>query len=110
MLSDMAHTISQLMQLTQGERLVRARKVAGMKQEHIATALGKDVRTIGRWEREEVVIQRAELIAWAVITEVPLEWLESGAVTEPVTLGSFLTEYEYRTESLFSDAEFATAA
>ena len=37
----MASRIEQLLQLTQGERLARARKVAGMSQEEMATALGR---------------------------------------------------------------------
>lgn len=90
-MSRMTRSISELMKLTQGERLVRARKVAGLTQEHMAEVLGKDVRTIGRWERDQSPVGRDALIAWAAITEAPLSWLlgeEGGkADTDPVFLG-----------------------
>lgn len=71
----MTPRIAQLMTLTQGERLARARKVADLSQDQMAAALGVDRRTIGRWERDQTPVTKAVLIAWAAVTDCPAQWL-----------------------------------
>jgi HTH-type transcriptional regulator, cell division transcriptional repressor len=83
----------QLLRLTTGERLARARKVAGFSQGEVAMRLSVDRRTIVRWETDVVVPSIPVMMAWATITEVPVEWLRTGhmpdADTTTVTLGEF---------------------
>ena len=106
----MASRIEQLLQLTQGERLARARKVAGMSQEEMATALGHDIRSVGRWERDQQPVSRSLLLAWATVTEAPIEWLETGALTDGLTVGEGCLAAVYAMPSLFSRDDYLAAA
>ena len=92
--------ITQLLQLTQGERLARARKVAGLSQEEMAQRLGRDVRSIGRWERDQSSVNRTVLIAWATVTDAPLEWLERGDVVTDTVTGRYWGEMTLFDEEL----------
>jgi transcriptional regulator with XRE-family HTH domain len=83
----------QLLRLTAGERLARARKVSGYSQTELASMLGVTPRSVVRWETDKQTASMPVIIAWATITEVPVEWLRTGhmpdADTTTVTLGEF---------------------
>lgn len=106
----MSSRIEQLLQLTQGERLARARKVAGLSQEEMATALGHDIRSVGRWERDQQPVSRSLVLAWASVTEAPIEWLESGALTDGLTAREACHAALYVMPSLFSGDDYLVAA
>lgn len=61
--------------LTFGERLAKARRLAGLTQTELADKLGIGRRSISRYEDDTVPPNRAICIAWSVITEVPVWWL-----------------------------------
>ncbi|HZQ33746.1 MAG TPA: helix-turn-helix transcriptional regulator [Mycobacterium sp.] len=77
---------------TLGWRLRRSLEFAGVSREAMAQHLGVAVSTITRWTHDDFKRppNRANLLAWAQITGVPLEWLEgdeaSAPAPEPVTL------------------------
>lgn len=74
---------------TPGERLAKARRLAGLTQSDLADELGIGRRSIARYEDDADPAEPSKgiLIAWAVVTDVPLHWLETGelSVTESVT-------------------------
>jgi transcriptional regulator with XRE-family HTH domain len=106
----MTSRIQQLMQLTQGERLARARKVAGLSQDELAEMLGHDVRSVGRWERDQQPVSRSLLIAWATVTDAPLEWLDGSAFTDVLTAGEGHMAPVYMMPSLFDSDDYLMAA
>lgn len=64
--------------LTLGWRLKMA--LGDMKRDEMAGHLGVDPATISRWMGDKGSRpKRAYLAQWALVTAVPLEWLESGA-------------------------------
>ena len=73
---------TQELTLTFGERLAKARRLAGMTQTEMADRLGIGRRSLTRYEDDTMTPNRAICIAWSVVTDVPTEWLESGAVTD----------------------------
>jgi transcriptional regulator with XRE-family HTH domain len=92
----MTSRTAQLLQLTAGERLVRARKtIAGLTQDQMAEQLGVDRRTVGRWERSNHLAPRPLLIAWASVTDVPVVWLERGVVPEASSDTSSVTREDH---------------
>lgn len=64
---------------TPGERLAKARHNAGMTQAAIADKLGISRRSVTRYEDDLSPLRPHTLMAWAHVTQVPLEWLERGA-------------------------------
>jgi len=63
---------------TMGDRLRKARELAGLKQEELAEILGVARMSMYRWERGVSVPRRPVLISWALRTGVPYEWLLTG--------------------------------
>lgn len=63
---------------TVSDRLRKAREVRGYRQQELADRMGLTRRTIGALERGETKIERRNLLAWAMATGVPPEWLEHG--------------------------------
>lgn len=60
---------------TRGDKLAKARKIAGYSQADLATALGVSRATIVRYEDEQTAPSLGTLVAWAVLCRVPYEWL-----------------------------------
>jgi transcriptional regulator with XRE-family HTH domain len=70
---------------TIGRRLRDAREDTGMSQSEFAEATGISRRTISRCEQETnpAAIKRPTLLAWAMATNVPLIWIQTGIVPQP---------------------------
>lgn len=66
---------------TEGDRLRKARTVAGIGVREMANRLEVSLKTIHRWERAPEGVPRRSVIAYAHETGVPVEWLEEGAET-----------------------------
>ena len=60
------------------DRLLKARRVAGMSQGDLAAVLDASVATIVRVESGRAPVARRTLIAIAYATGVDAEWLEHG--------------------------------
>ena len=69
---------------TIGDRLHKARRVAGISVEEMATGLGVSRNTIGNWETGRSTPRRQSVIAWAQLTGAPLDWLTGEAETSPL--------------------------
>lgn len=65
---------------TLGDRLAKARSVAGLTQAQLAELIGIGVKTVIRYENGEST-KRAAVIAWAFATGVDLRWIETGEAT-----------------------------
>lgn len=63
---------------TVGDRLRKAREQARLSQSDFEVVTGISRRTISAYEGDERSPRRPQLIAWAMATGVPLEWLEAG--------------------------------
>lgn len=80
-------------EFTVGERMRKAREEAGLSQEEMATEIGIARRSIGRYEAGTAV-KKSVLLLYAMRTQVPVEWLETGKCTprdlnpEPTGYGS----------------------
>lgn len=69
---------------TPGDRLRKAREHAGYTQSAFADHIGVSARSLGKYERGEASPRRPVLLAWALATGVPVEWLLHGvAPTSP---------------------------
>lgn len=67
--------------LTLGWRLKMA--LGDMKRDDMADALGVNPATVSRWMADKgAAPKRAYLAQWALMTQVPVEWLESGVESE----------------------------
>lgn len=64
---------------TPGERLAKARHNADLTQAQIAKQLGISTRSVSRYEDGLAVVRPQTVMAWAHITDTPLEWLLNGA-------------------------------
>lgn len=73
---------------TLADRLRKARKAAGLEQDHIAEQLGVARTTIAGWENGHHTPATLYVREWATITGVDLGWLRGGGVTTTDT-----TEY-----------------
>ena len=67
---------------TLGERLAKARRLRQWSQQELADKLGIGRRSIVRYEDDQAVPSMAILIAWATVTDVPLQWLNDTPVTK----------------------------
>lgn len=63
------------LQWTLGERLAKARRRRRWNQQDMADRLGIGRRSIVRYEDDQAIPSLAVVIAWAKVTDVPLEWL-----------------------------------
>ncbi|WP_084253082.1 helix-turn-helix transcriptional regulator [Devriesea agamarum] len=70
-------------QITKAVRLRLAREHAGLEQAELAERIGASRRTIGSAERGERDPRRTLVMAWALATGVPLQWIETGRVPSP---------------------------
>lgn len=62
---------------TLGDRLMKARRDAGMSQEQMAETLLVSRNTVVSWERDQHRPPRRKLAAWALRTGVDLVWITS---------------------------------
>lgn len=66
---------------TIGDRLRKAREKTGLDQEPFAKAIGVSRGTVSNYERHDgpaSELKRPYLLAWALGTDVPIEWIEGG--------------------------------
>lgn len=67
---------------TIGDRLRKARELTGLDQDPFAHEIGVSRGTVSNYERavSPEGLKKPYLMAWAMRTEVPLEWLMTGKV------------------------------
>lgn len=65
-------------QWTLGDRLRKAREIAGLSQGEMAEAIGIARNSVGRYESGSFDPSRPVLIAWAFRTGVALDWIMAG--------------------------------
>jgi transcriptional regulator with XRE-family HTH domain len=63
---------------TLADRLRKARVHRGLEQGQLADLIGIGRSSIGNYERGEQTPKRPVLLAWSVVTGVPLKWIETG--------------------------------
>jgi transcriptional regulator with XRE-family HTH domain len=85
---------SRIPEFSIGDRLRKAREDTGLTQGAFANEFGVTTRTIGRLEAatDRGTLKRALLLAYAMRTSVPLEWIETGECT-PRDLNPEPTDY-----------------
>lgn len=66
---------------TLGDRMRKARETAGYGHTAMAAYFGVHRNQITRWESGRTPPKRHIVVQWALVTRVPLAWLESGQVT-----------------------------
>lgn len=80
---------------TLGDRLVKARNVAGLKQAEMAARLGIGRRSITRYEEGVAIPKRAIILAWSSVTGVPLWWLDGSEPPEDTVTHRELFPWPY---------------
>lgn len=65
---------------TLGDRMRKARETAGYGHTAMAEYFGVHRNQITRWESGRTPPKRHIVVQWALVTKVPLVWLETGAV------------------------------
>jgi len=79
-------------EFTQGDRLRKARLIAGLTTRDFAEKIGVSQKSVNNAENDTHEVRRIVLNAWSLATGVPVEWLASGKSGE----GSMHTcEYPY---------------
>lgn len=70
---------------TVGDRLRRARQKTGLEQGPFAEEIGVSRGTVSNYERSDNVegMKKPYLLAWALRTDVPIEWLVTGEAAAP---------------------------
>ena len=63
---------------TLADRLVRARRHAGMEQGELADAIGIARSSLSSYENGHRVPRRPVILSWAMATGVDLGWLQTG--------------------------------
>jgi transcriptional regulator with XRE-family HTH domain len=61
-----------------GDRLRKAREEAGLSQQDLAADLGIARQSVSNYESGRFRPRRPVMLAWAMRTKVPLEWLMTG--------------------------------
>lgn len=64
-----------------GDRLRKAREDAGLSQAELADRIGISRNTVGNAELGDRTPLLVTLRAWAEVTAVPIEWLQTGHIT-----------------------------
>lgn len=70
-----------LLTMTFGERLAKARRIAGFTQQQLADQLGVGRKMVLAYEADARAPRRATVLAWSYVTDVPLSWLETGEIS-----------------------------
>ena len=65
---------------TQGDRMRKARQLTGMSTMEFAREIGVSQKTINNAESDSHVVRKIVMNAWALVTGVPVEWLQTGEV------------------------------
>lgn len=65
------------------DRLRKSMRVSGKDAGDLASDLGVHRNTIGNYLNGKTPLDRRTLVAWAVCTGVPVEWLEHGTNAAP---------------------------
>lgn len=68
---------------TVGDRLAKALNHSDVSVQEMAVYLGISRNTVGNYIAGRTVARRAIVLAWALRTGVPAEWLLTGEVPEP---------------------------
>ena len=66
------------LEFDQLDRLAKSLRASGMKPGDMGRALGVHRNTIGNYLNGRTALDRRTLIAWAMVTGVTVEWLETG--------------------------------
>lgn len=65
------------------DRMRRTLRVSGVTAQEIADYLGVSRTSVSNWINGRVTPSRQTLMLWALATEYPLSWLESGVEPDP---------------------------
>lgn len=63
-----------------GDRLRKAREIAGLEQIALAHAIDVHRQTVARYESGASIPRRPVMLSWALMTGVSLDWLATGDV------------------------------
>lgn len=69
---------SRIPTFTMGDRLRKAREATGLNTRDFAARLGVSQSTVTNAENDHTKTRRITLLMWSQVTEVPVEWLETG--------------------------------
>lgn len=85
-----------------GDRLAKARKVAGLEQSEIASVLGVSRALVSQWENDKAEPRLSQVAAFAEMTKQPFVWfLGSADVQGYQPTSDALTFVDPHQESLF---------
>lgn len=71
-----------------GERIALARTAVGMSKAELARRVGKDTKTVYRWEHDEAQPESASIAPIADATGVSVRWLLTGEGDGPADAAS----------------------
>ena len=74
--------MSNRLEFTLGERMEKALRSSGLNQADMAHTYGVSRATISNWLHGRTNPSTATVRVWAILTSVPLEWLETGNIPE----------------------------
>jgi transcriptional regulator with XRE-family HTH domain len=66
---------------TYGDRLRKARELAGFERAQFASELGVHRQSIARYEHDDAEPSRPVVVLWGLLTQVDVEWLMTGECT-----------------------------
>lgn len=78
------------------DRLTRARKVAGIERKRMADILGVTPQSVSNYESGKSPLGKLQVNAWAVATEVDVEWLKTGKAQDEDPRGGNTQPSDYK--------------
>jgi transcriptional regulator with XRE-family HTH domain len=78
-------TVTQIPVWTLGDRIRKAREVAGLEQQDLADALYMSRAAVSAWENGHSKPAARKLAVIATVTGVPASWLVSGSFSDAIT-------------------------
>lgn len=89
---------------TLGDRLRKAREIAHMEMQDLATEIDIHRQSVARYESGAAIPKRHVLLSWSMVTGVDLRWIITGSAesthdeqTTRTTDYEFPVDYEYST-------------
>ncbi|MCU4295496.1 XRE family transcriptional regulator [Brevibacterium permense] len=71
------------LEFTRADRLAKSLTASGVSSQEMADYLEVSRNTISNWINGRTSPRRPDLLAWALRTGVPIDWIESGELKNP---------------------------
>jgi len=75
-------TATEAPEWTLGDRIYKTRRSTGLSQAEFAETIGISRRSLGKYENDQTVPNKAVLLSMALFAGVPVDWLRFGTTSD----------------------------